>query len=639
MALSARQSGAVSHRLTAWGPMVGLVVSALLVVVAAFGSTRFKFYSGFTDHFNTIGATFFFFLVCWPLMAIIYRVARRRLSAADRALIYLCLMMATVVPTMGTCGYLLPLISGVSYYATGENGWRALLVEHLPPFLITSPGQASAWFYEGLPPGLAPPYHIWYTPLLFWGSFFLVLAVVSLAAMILMRRQWEDHEHLAYPLTALPLELIGAAPPRRSPLWVNRLFWMGFVLALGITFYNAAALLINGLFMVSLRPATFSTWFSLFRRTVGVSVLFDPLVIGLSYLVTVDVLLGVIVFYWLTTVQVGILNLLGVDRATGMPHAAGGGLMALQQSGALLFMTGLALWNARAHLAALWRGQADDRREIAPYRLCLFLFLAGSGVLWYMLTITGLSAALAAFVLLVALSFFLGTTYLLAQTGIGRLRAPHSTAGLVGELFGTARMTPPQLAALGLTFIWGGDIQLFTMGTAAMGLQAVHRARPDRPRWAFPTAMAAAALALLTAFAAYLTFGYKYGAHGGFGWYFEASPVYHWGWIEQQIRGGSQPSWSAWALMALGGGATFLVDLLHRQYSWWPLHPAGLAIAQINTVVIDWFSIFLAWLLKVVILRYGGAGAFRQSLPFFLGMVAGSCAGISLSFVVNMLTA
>jgi hypothetical protein len=200
-------------------------------------------------------------------------------------------------------------------------------------------------------------------------------------------------------------------------------------------------------------------------------------------------------------------------------------------------------------------------------------------------------------------------------------------------------MTSPQIAALGLTFIWGGDIQLFTMGTAAMGLQALHRAEPDRPRWALPTAVAAAAVALLTGFASYLIFGYKYGAHGGFSWYFEASPVYHWGWVEQQVRGGSQPSWSAWALLAAGGGATAIVDFLHRTCAWWPLHPAGLAISQINTVVIDWFSIFLAWLIKVVILRYGGAKTYRGSLPFFLGLIAGSCAGISLSFVVSMITA
>ncbi len=628
-----------SRHLSPWGPTVGLLLSAALVVVAAFGSIRFKFYNGFTDHFNTIGATFFFFLLCWPLMAILYRLTRRTLSGADRALIYLCLMMATVVPTMGTCGYLLPLISGVSYYATSENGWQALLVEHLPPWAITPPGKSTAWFYESLPPGVPTPYHIWYTPLLFWGGFFLILAVVSLTAMILMRRQWEDHEHLAYPLTALPLELIGAAPPRRSPLWSNALFWIGFAFAFGITFYNIAALLINGIFMVSLRQANFNVWFEIFRKTVGVSIRFDTLVIGLSYMVTVDVLLGVLVFYWLTTLQVGTLNVLGLNRTSGMPHSAGGGLMALQQSGAMLFMTGLALWNARGHLASLARGRSDDGGEVAPYRLCLLLFAAGCVALWYMLTLTGLSGALAAFVLVVALSFFLGTTYLLAQTGIGRIRAPHSAAGLVGELFGTARMTTPQVAALGLTFIWGGDIQLFTMGTTAMGLQALHRAQPDRPRWAFPTAVVAAALALVVAFASYLTFGYRYGAHAGFGWYFEASPVYHWGWVEQQIRGGSQPSWTAWALMGLGAGATMLVDFLHRQYSWWPLHPAGLAIAQINTVIIDWFSIFLAWLVKVVILRYGGAGMYRASLPFFLGLIAGSCTGISLTFVVNMLKA
>ena len=42
-----------------------------------------------------------------------------------------------------------------------------------------------------------------------------------------------------------------------------------------------------------------------------------------------------------------------------------------------------------------------------------------------------------------------------------------------------------------------------------------------------------------------------------------------------------------------------------------------------------WFSIALGWLLKLVVMRYGGVVLYRALRPFFLGLILGqiSCAG------------
>ena len=61
-----------------------------------------------------------------------------------------------------------------------------------------------------------------------------------------------------------------------------------------------------------------------------------------------------------------------------------------------------------------------------------------------------------------------------------------------------------------------------------------------------------------------------------------------------------------------------------RQYlAWWPLHPIGFPIGANPIMTHVWFSVFLAWAAKVVILRYGGARLYRRSQAFFLGLIAG----------------
>ena len=51
-----------------------------------------------------------------------------------------------------------------------------------------------------------------------------------------------------------------------------------------------------------------------------------------------------------------------------------------------------------------------------------------------------------------------------------------------------------------------------------------------------------------------------------------------------------------------------------------------------------WFSIFLARLFKSVILRYGGAGVYRKSIPFFLGLVLGIFTTAGFWLIISALT-
>ena len=51
-----------------------------------------------------------------------------------------------------------------------------------------------------------------------------------------------------------------------------------------------------------------------------------------------------------------------------------------------------------------------------------------------------------------------------------------------------------------------------------------------------------------------------------------------------------------------------------------PIHPIGLALGLTYPISQIWFSVFIAWVCKVVILKYGGPWLYRHLRPFFLGI-------------------
>ena len=67
----------------------------------------------------------------------------------------------------------------------------------------------------------------------------------------------------------------------------------------------------------------------------------------------------------------------------------------------------------------------------------------------------------------------------------------------------------------------------------------------------------------------------------------------------------------------------------------WPIHPIGFAIAGSNVVRVVTFSIFLAWLAKVIILRIGGVSMYKRAQPLFIGILVGYTMMVVVSSIVD----
>ena len=69
--------------------------------------------------------------------------------------------------------------------------------------------------------------------------------------------------------------------------------------------------------------------------------------------------------------------------------------------------------------------------------------------------------------------------------------------------------------------------------------------------------------------------------------------------------------------------ATFLLMFLRTHLLWWPLHPLGYALGNSFNMDIIWMPMCVSWVLKKLILRFGGIRAYRNAMPFFIGLLLG----------------
>ena len=88
----------------------------------------------------------------------------------------------------------------------------------------------------------------------------------------------------------------------------------------------------------------------------------------------------------------------------------------------------------------------------------------------------------------------------------------------------------------------------------------------------------------------------------------------------------------------IGGLIEGLLMWANHRFFWWPLHPLGFVVAAGFITGQIWFSAFIAWLLKAIILQYGGPGLFTRLRPLFLGMILGEATTGGLWLVIDALT-
>ncbi len=91
--------------------------------------------------------------------------------------------------------------------------------------------------------------------------------------------------------------------------------------------------------------------------------------------------------------------------------------------------------------------------------------------------------------------------------------------------------------------------------------------------------------------------------------------------------------------MTFGAIITGLLYAGAMRFSAWPLMPVGYLLSSTWMLKTIWFSIFLGWLAKVVILRYGGATLFNAARPLFYSLIFGESLAAATWMLITLILA
>jgi hypothetical protein len=540
----------------------------------------------------------------------------RRLSRSELLLIAIMLTVATPVAGHMFLQRLVPIITHAFRYGTPENQWARLLQPLLPRWLVASDPVMLRAIYAGnadlYQAGVWKPLVV---PVVVWTGFTLALLGTMVSFNRLLRRQWMERERLSYPVIELPFQLTDP----QGAFWRQPLLWLAFGLAGSLDMVNGLSYLWPSIpefpLLYDLRPfLTEKPW-----RNIGyVALSCRPHVIGLGYLIPADLSFSMWLFFLLAKGQLLVAGLQGWDAIPEFPY------LHYQSMGAYLAIFGFAVAMSGPQLLRVmrrrWPGDtegAEERRAavgVVGGLMCLIGFSLAAGMAWW--------AALPFFALYFAVA--IAITRIRAEAG-----APvhdllvQGPGWALASVFGPGSFPQATLTMFAMYHWFNRDTSCHPM---PYQLEAYKLG--DRGGLSSSLVTRAMVLALLigtvTAVWSILhTVAQLGGAtakiHGQFVWY-GAQPYEQVGRWLAAPRPANTPA--GVALLA-GAALTWGMQWARTRFLGWPFHPVGFALQAGWLMPNIWSEILIAWLLKVLVLRYGGLRGYRKLMPFFLGLMLG----------------
>ncbi|MDO8684351.1 MAG: hypothetical protein Q7N50_12805 [Armatimonadota bacterium] len=568
------------------------------------------------------------YLICYALMmpTVLYlllaRILRRWLPFEDKELLFGYIVLTATVPIVGFGGlsFIVQGMGYVAFFADSHPQW-ARFVTHLTGLPVLHDPDAIRRLYMG---GGSVPWRAWVIPIVFWSAYLLLMSGIWLSLAGIMRRIWIHQERLTFPIATMPLQITDP----RDDIFRRPIFWIGFVIpvvlqSLLVLHDWVPAVPAVQLKAVNVAPLIFTSppWNAIPAFNVG----FYPMAIGLAYFIPSEVSFSCWFLYVLMTLVylvMAIFNPEGGAPAIGVgvgsphfpyPHE--------QAAGAWIAFAGLILWGSRRHLRTVLKSiPAEERAAIGR------LWFTGSACALLcagIMMVMGVKPVIALGIILIYVAYVLSGARVRATAGgqwtFAPLWTPHH---IMTSITGTAGMGDKALVA-------GGHFDLVHVDIRAQSLpylmEGLYIAEKSGIKWR--TVLTWVGIGCVTALA--------------FGWITSLNKLYSVGaatakanpyplakaavcfdGVDRLLTSGASGYRTGVIAMGFGAGITLLLAWI-RSMGLYGLHPVGYVLC--NTLTIRAFAVpfFIAWLIKVGVMHWGGHKGYRASVPLFVGVVLG----------------
>ena len=564
--------------------------------------------------FNVI-ATLFLVVILNGLV----RRARPRwaLSHAELIVIYGMLSVASAVCGLDQIQTMMEVIAHPIWGATPENKWEDLFLKQMPTWVTVTDQRALEAYFDARIPMLASAHwKPWLPVALVWSGFSFTMLFIMLCLNTLFRKQWTDEAKLSFPIVYLPLEMTRP----NSAIWTSSLFWIGFGAAFLIDILNGLHFLyptVPHILGESGARFDLGTYIrNMPWRAIGWTPMrVFPFGVGLSFFIPLDLAFSSWFFYVMFKfVRIG-------SAALGWGNLPKAPWIDEQMHAAYLALAGFCIWSSRKHLAAavqsvIGNREFDDSNEPMPYSWAFWGAIGGFAVLMFFCLRAGMNLWAASLFMLIYLGLSIAVARVRAELG-SPVHDLHKIGpeAVITEAAGAAPVGVNNLIMFAYFWSFNRAHRSHPMPHQIEAMKLGNETKVSQRGIAFSLVLAGA-LGILLGWGIMLDANFRY---GGRSWKGQEA----FGRLQSWLTSPGETNWFAVTALLIGGGFTVFLSAMRARFAWWPLHPAGFAVAGGWSMALFAPSIFAAWLIKTIVLRYGGMRSFRPASRFFLGMILG----------------
>ncbi len=616
--------------------LIGLIFSVIVSLWGQYASAQMNYSYITRTQIPLCLLVPFLLLILFPNLLLRLKYTSNALTTSELITIFCMGMVASTVPDWGLVRYLVSLIAAPGYFASPENQWVEHFYEFLPQWLVLSnDNREVSDFFAGLPSGRSIPWHAWVLPLFWWMSAMGILLLVGACLIVMLRKQWIEHERLRFPMGEVVLRLIemdddGSSIPR---LYRNRIFQTGFLITFGIMIWNCVSFW-EVLPRIPINPTVSLIIDPTFPP---VNIRLAPYVLCFSFFVNLEILFSVWFFQLFRIIQTGMLNQFGISSPS--TSIVPGGLVSIQFCGGLIMFVLWGGWMARDHLKQVFRHafgretKLRDEEELFSYRTAVFGLIAGVAYLIAWLYAVGFTLPIAVLFLFFLYVFYIGLARVIAEAGLIHLDLPINANTFTVGMVGSANMTGSTLTGLGLANAFARNWRTFTMVGLAHVVWLREYIWPNRRMLVLWISMAFV-VSVVTSLMYVIYSGYTQGADN-LNINLTNTGILFYNLIINWMRNATRITEMEIIFLLSGAAINMLLVAGRVFFYWWPFNPIGFVIGASAPIMNFMFSIFLAWLIKFLLMRFGGVGLYRKTQPLFLGILVGYVLGVAVAYVVD----